>query len=207
MSQEPNPLDTIDLGENRPEFVSEVPFFIEIGTSDFDTYEHLAQLGWKGIFVEPVKPLLDNLERFKGCIYENNAITAQPQHTKVKYYDPEWAEGWVRGVGTLDMNMNTMNSNPEWKEHERHAYIKTITLDELLQTNNVHSIDFLKIDTEGTEYQILDSYSWKVKPKKIKIEYEHWIHRDIPVKKYTDMLTGMGYKCTMDEHDVVAVLK
>ena len=185
-------------------------FFIEIGTSDFDTCEDLVKEGWEGIFVEPVKPLLDNIRNRtmgSGCIYENTAITKEPTHTKVLYYDPEWAEGWVRGVGTLDMNMNTMNSNPEWKEHERHSYIKTITLDELLQTNNVHSIDFLKIDTEGTEYQILDSYSWKVKPEKIKFEYEHWVHRDIPVKKYTDMLTGMGYKCTMDEHDVVAVLK
>ena len=51
----PSPIDTIDLGENRPVFVSEVPFFIEIGTADFDTYEGLAKQGWKGIFVEPVK--------------------------------------------------------------------------------------------------------------------------------------------------------
>ena len=73
----PSPIDTIDLGENRPEFVETVPkFFIEIGTSDFDTYEGLAKQGWKGIFVEPVKPLLDNLERFERCIYENDAITA-----------------------------------------------------------------------------------------------------------------------------------
>ena len=206
MSQEPNPLDTIDLGENRPEFVSEVPFFIEIGTSDFDTYEHLAQLGWKGIFVEPVKPLLDNLERFKGCIYENNAITAQPQHTKVKYYDPEWAEGWIRGVGSLDMNMNTFNANPEWKEHERVQYLHTMTLDELIKKHNVKSIDKLKIDTEGTEYQILDSYSWKIKPKFMQIEYQHWVSRGVSVEKYIKMLESMGYKCKKDKNDFVAVL-
>ena len=34
-------------------------FFIEIGTSDFDTCEDLVKEGWKGIFVEPVKDLLD----------------------------------------------------------------------------------------------------------------------------------------------------
>ena len=37
-------------------------FFIEIGTSDFDTLIPLAKGGWKGIFVEPVEYLLDNLE-------------------------------------------------------------------------------------------------------------------------------------------------
>ena len=40
--------------------MSESKYFIEIGTADFDTFEHLAEDGWKGIFVEPVKELLDN---------------------------------------------------------------------------------------------------------------------------------------------------
>lgn len=184
-------------------------FFIEIGTSDFDTCEDLVKEGWKGIFVEPVKDLLDNVRgrtMGTGCIYENTAITKEETHTKVLFYDPNWAKGWVRGVGTLDMDMNTMNSNPEWKEHERHSYIVTMTLDDLIQKHNVHSIDFLKIDTEGTEYEILDSYSWKVKPKKIKFEYEHWIHRNIPVQKYIKQLKGMGYTITKDSHDVTAVL-
>jgi len=206
LSQEPQPIDVIDLGENRPVFVSEVPFFIEIGTSDFDTYENLAKLGWKGIFVEPVKPLLDNLERFEGCIYENNAITGVPVHTKVKYYDPEWAEGWARGVGTLDMDMNTFNANPDWIEHERIQYLHTITLDDLIKKHNVERIDKLKIDTEGTEYQILDTYSWVIKPKEIKIEYEHWKLRDINVGDYIQMLNNKGYECSMDEHDLVGVL-
>ena len=206
MSPKPQPIDTIDLGENRPEFVSDVPFFIEIGTSDFDTYEYLAQRGWKGIFVEPVKPLLDNLERFEGCIYENNAITAEPRHCKVKYYDTEWAEGWVRGVGSLDLNMNTFNANPKWKEHERELYLHTLTLDELIEKHNVKHIEKLKIDTEGTEFEILDTYSWVIKPKEIKIEYEHWKLRDIKVGDYIQMLNDKGYECSMDEHDLVGVL-
>ena len=202
----PKPVDVIDLGDQRPEFINEVPFFIEIGTSDFNTYEGLAKQGYHGIFVEPVKQLLDNLERFEDCIYENNAITAKPQHCKVKYYDTDWAEGWVRGVGSLDMDMNHFHSNPQWKEYEREQYLHTITLDQLIDKHNVERIDMLKIDTEGTEYQILDSYSWKIKPKFMKIEYEHWINRNVPVKKYIKMLEGMGYKCKKDKSDITAVL-
>ncbi len=206
MSQEPQPIDVIDLGENRPVFVSEVPFFIEIGTADFNTYEGLAKLGWKGIFVEPVKPLLDNLERFEGCIYENNAITAEPRHCKVKFYDPNWAKGWVRGVGSIDMEMNTFNLNPRWKEHERIQYLHTITLDDLIKKHNVERIDKLKIDTEGTEYQILDTYSWVIKPKEIKIEYSHWHKRDIKVEEYIKTLENIGYEVKMEKNDFVAVL-
>ena len=61
-------------------------------------------------------------------------------HTKVLFYDPDWAKGWVRGVGTLDLDMNTMNSNPEWKEHERHSYIVTMTLDDLIEKHGVQNI-------------------------------------------------------------------
>ena len=185
-------------------------FFIEIGTSDFDTCEDLVKEGWKGIFVEPVKDLLDIVRgrtMGTGCIYENTAITKEETHTKVLFYDPNWAKGWVRGVGTLDMDMNTFNSNPEWEEHERVQYLHTMTFDQLIEKHNVQQIDMLKIDTEGTEFEILDSYSWKIKPKFIKFEYEHWINRNVPVRKYIDMLEGMGYTCTKDEHDVVAILK
>ena len=49
--------------------------------------------------------------------------------------------------------------------------------------------------------------SKKTKPNTIKFEYEHWINRNVPVRKYIDLLEGMGYTCTKDEHDVVAVLK
>ena len=166
----------------------------------------MAKLGWKGIFVEPVKPLLDNLERFEGCIYENTAITDVPVHTKVKYYDPDWAKGWVRGVGTLDMEMNTFESNKGWKEHERITYIDTMTLDQLIEKHDVKSIDKLKIDTEGTEYQILDTYSWVIKPKELKIEYEHWKYRDIKVEDYIQMLNSMGYECSMDGRNLEGVL-
>ena len=141
-----------------------------------------------------------------GCIYENTAITKEPTHTKVLYYDPEWAEGWARGVGTLDMDMNTFNANPDWIEHERIQYLHTITLDDLIKKHNVERIDKLKIDTEGTEYQILDTYSWVIKPKEIKIEYEHWKLRDINVGDYIQMLNNKGYECSMDEHDLVGVL-
>ena len=92
-------------------------------------------------------------------------------------------------------------------EHERVMYLHTITFDDLIDKHDVKRIDMLKIDTEGTEYQILDSYSWRIKPKTIKFEYEHWINRNVPVQKYIKMLEGMGYKCVKDEHDVVAMLK
>jgi len=81
-----------------------------------------------------------------------------------------------------------------------------MTLDQLIEKHNVKRIDKLKIDTEGTEFEILDTYSWVIKPKMIKIEYEHWKNRKVMVKDYIKMLNDKGYECSMDEHDLKGVL-
>ena len=84
--------------------------------------------------------------------------------------------------------------------------IQTTTLFSILEKENIVDIDFLKIDTEGTEFEILDTYSWVIKPKTIKIEYEHWKNRNVMVKDYIKMLKKKGYVCSMDEHDLTGVL-
>ncbi len=180
-------------------------FFIEIGTSDFDTFEYLADIGWKGIFVEPVKELLDNLKRYDGCIYENCAILDKMDTMTIKYYDPEWAEGWRRGVGNLS-SINNFELNTHLKEHELTREVEVVTLDHLIEKHNVKRIDYLKIDIEGLEYLILDDYSWKIKPDIIKVEYIHWKTREISTKKYITKLEGMGYSVTKEEDDLMAVL-
>jgi FkbM family methyltransferase len=190
-------------------------FFIEIGTSDFDTLEPLASNGWSGIFVEPVKELLDNIPKHDNCIYENVAIANYIGTTQIRFYDPEWAEDWVRGVGTIvDRDRNVLNSNTQWKEYERFSDVKVTTLDKLLDKYNVTEIDYLKIDVEGNELIILEDYSWKIKPKLIKFEYFHWgladddggelrnQEVDIMIKK----LKEMGYIIYKEECDVYGVL-
>ena len=47
------------------------------------------------------------------------------------------------------------------------------SLDTYLRLNNIEHIDYLKIDVEGHETDIIESYSWKVKPTFIKLEHMH----------------------------------
>jgi FkbM family methyltransferase len=194
------------------EYVSD-SFFIEIGTADFDTLEPLARLGWKGIFVEPIGELLDNLERFDGCIYEETAILDYIGTTNIQYYDLDWAEEWQRGVGNTDKWLNNFNSNPQFKEHFRNKEVKVTTLDALIDKYDVKRIDYLKIDIEGMEYKILQDYSWRVLPKKIKCEHIHWNGQPpTPETKRCDMmdyivmLQHLGYKITMLPEDFIAEL-
>ena len=188
---------------------TEDSFFIEIGTSDFNTLVPLAQVGWKGIFVEPLEELLDNLERFEGCIYENCAVLDEMTTMNLHFYDLDWVpqsnQHWTRGVGSLS-ETNHFNLNPQFKEHERNRDVPVVTLDHLIEKHNVKRIDYLKIDIEGLDYKILDNYSWNIKPKLLKVEYIHWNTHGVDYHQYVKLLEGMGYVVVVGKEDIVGAL-
>jgi len=190
-------------------------YFIEIGTSDFDTLIPLAKKGWKGIFVEPVKYLIDNLEKIDGCIYENAAITSYNGDITINY-DPKPEHQWQRGVGYVTRNENgfmplvseaSSPSNHYWDNKFNNITkdkVPCMTLDALIDKHNVKSIDFLKIDIEGMEYVILDTYSWKVKPNLIKVEIIHWRKRIL--EHIQTKLAALGYLVYKEESDWYCIL-
>ena len=51
-------------------------------------------------------------------------------------------------------------------------------LDSLFRKHNVHSVDFMKVDVEGTEIDIFRNYNWNVKPTMLKVETAHWKARE-----------------------------
>ena len=135
----------------------------------------------------------------------------------LKYYDPEWAEGWKRGVGSISP-INTFNLHNKSGLHQKHVLtreVDVVTLDYLIKKHNVKKIDYLKIDIEGLEYRILDDYSWDIKPDTLKVEYKHWrTHwngtgrgRKNNITEYIKKLESMGYSVTRDLQDLLAVLK
>lgn len=190
-------------------------YFIEIGTSDFDTLIPLAKKGWKGIFVEPVTYLIDNLEKIDGCIYENAAITSYNGDITINY-DPKPEHQWQRGVGYVTRNEDgfmplvseaSSPSNHFWDNKFSNITKDTVpcmTLDALIDKHNVKRIDFLKIDIEGMEHVILDTYSWKVKPNLIKVEIIHWRKRIL--EHIQTKLAALGYLVYKEESDWYCIL-
>lgn len=185
-------------------------FFVEIGSGDFDTLLPLAKLGWSGIIIEPNSEYLDNLERYDNVIYENIAIESYNGEVEFIYYDAKSlierygeSEKWVRGVGTTNLNKNHMNSNPQWKEYVLRKRVNCLTLDSLLEKYEVSSVDFMKVDIEGSECNIFNSYSWKVVPSVLKLESRHWSESDIFTMN--TMLEENGYLTWKESNDWYSV--
>jgi FkbM family methyltransferase len=172
--------------------------FIEIGTSNFNTLEVLAEQGWSGIFVEPDKWYLSQIKRFKHCLYDNSAILDFNGETEFVNYDADWLSNneagdfmWKRGVGNTHPTINNMKLNPEWPTVKFNVQVKT--LNKLIEEYGVDQIDFLKIDIEGQDPKVLYAYDFCVRPNKIKMEIIHANSYGINTKDFKNYMLKNNY--------------
>lgn len=164
-------------------------FFVEFGATNgmslSNTYLLEKDFNWQGILAEPAKVWHADLEKNRGCSIDKNCV-------------------WSDSNSILDFNevteaeLSTIKkySNNDWASKNRKnglGYkVKTISLIDLLIKHNAPKvIDYLSIDTEGSEYEILsnfdfDSYQFRV----ITCEHNYTKMRE----KIYDLLTSKGYK-------------
>jgi FkbM family methyltransferase len=158
----------IDLGACRGEFINEMDKFYKVK---------------KGILVEANPVLFNQLPNKENYILYNNAAAKNDDIIVTFYEDPRAAY-----VGSCVFNyFNGI-------EHK----IKSISLDTLIKTNNIDVVDILKIDVEGSEFEILENISEETLQKinQITVEFHDFIDPKLKVstKKIISRMEASGYK-------------
>ena len=134
-------------------------YFVEFGAADgiFCSNTHILEneFGWKGILAEPAKiwhqRLYENRKCHisKKCIYEKSGQLV------------EFSEAKYPGLSTITKFTNNDNHAIDRSDSERYK-VETISLNELLAENNAPNyIDYISIDTEGSEYEVLKNLNFK----------------------------------------------
>lgn len=161
-------------------------FFVEFGATNgvdlSNTYILEKQFNWQGILAEPAKVWNAELQRNRNCSIDTNCV-------------------WRHSGSILDFNQTrksefsgvaSYNNKSEKKQNIFSYKVKTISLvDLLIKYNAPKVIDYISIDTEGSEFEILshfdfDSYQFRV------ITCEH---NYMPIrKKIYNLLTSKGYQ-------------
>jgi FkbM family methyltransferase len=141
-------------------------FFIEIGASNgldssntslFEFY-----LNWNGICIEPNKVQYDkliknrNCKTYNCCVGNENAIKqfleikgpVSPLSGLMETYDP-------RHLDRIAAEVNKTNDVIEKKN------IEVKTLATIMNENNITHVDYLSIDVEGAELQVLEGIDFK----------------------------------------------
>ena len=142
--------------------------FLEIGTSDFDTIMENVSDDVVGISVEPVKYYLDELPNKSNVLKINCAISDYDGEIQVYYvkedlikkHNLSWAVRGMNSVGKPHPTVHKLLLDKQLDPNEI-VTIDTVpvkTVKTLLEENNVQSIGFLKIDTEGHDCMILNNY-------------------------------------------------
>jgi FkbM family methyltransferase len=181
--------------------MSDSKFFIEIGSCDFGTLNHLAHHGWQGMIVEPVEKYLNRLERLQGVHYVNKAIDITNATKEMFVYKDSVCDN--------DRDFSGMSSFGEYVIDQNRALVEpvlvsTITYAELMYAHDVKRVDFLKIDTEGHDWVILQLviYAGPLRPKLIKAETKHLGEN---LSKAVKFLEERKYLVYQEKEDLYAI--
>jgi len=132
-------------------------YFVEIGAYDgvalSNTYA-FEKLGWKGICCEPLPSRFADLIKNRSAHCCNQAV----YHTTglTVSFDIEGDAGMLSGIDKhIDAHKNVVNKN------KKTVTMLTISLNDLLDRFEAPNfIEYLSLDTEGSEYEILKTLNF-----------------------------------------------
>jgi len=186
--------------------------FIEIGTSDFDTL--LQQSTTEiGLSIEPLQIYLDRLPNKDNVTKVNCAVSdVDSSAIDIFWIDPADIDKytlpyWLRGCNSI-ITPHASSVQELQRRGLEHIYKKTqcksLTWKTIVETYNIESVDYLKIDAEGHDCTIINNIinSNSVLPKKILFESNENVDRSTLDKTLT-RLYEKGYRLVYSEFDTL----
>lgn len=188
--------------------------FIQVGANDgvsFDfLYDFITVRNSKGVVIEPVmeyfKELVNNYQNFPNIIKINKAVHPCEKEILINRIDPKAVDNypdWVKGIASLDFEHHKktgINSDDIIKE-----IVKADSLMNIITQNFKHGkIDYLQVDTEGFDYEVVKMIDFKkLKPSIIKYEYVNLLAED--QNSLLNLLKNEGYYTFNEFGDTIAM--
>lgn len=173
-------------------------FFVEFGATDgillSNSYLLETEFGWSGICAEPNPKFFAELRANRHCIVSNACIGPRTGD-RIEFVLADV-------YGTITDYVETDSHGKRRKAYADDGKIvelETLSLEDLLiQFDAPREIDYLSIDTEGSEYAILATFPfdrWTI--RFITVEHNHTPQREA----IRQLLEGFGYQRTELQHD------
>jgi FkbM family methyltransferase len=140
-------------------------FFVEVGANNpFDLSQtwHLAEEGWQGILVEPIPELCEELRKERTDSLVVEAACGSPN-----------APSTATFTVAKDSGKSTLSSAFLDKRStvESQITVHVKTLNDILEEAGADQIDFVSIDVEGTQFEVLQGFDLqKWKPRLLLVE-------------------------------------
>jgi FkbM family methyltransferase len=170
-------------------------FFVEFGATNgldlSNTYLLEKDFAWKGILAEPGRVWRNDLRKNRPNAIIEERLIWKDSKSVLLFNETPMAE-----FSTIDL-LSNRDAHRGHRENGAKYKVETISLNDLLDFHNApFIIDYLSIDTEGSEYEILscldfERYSFRV----ITCEHNYSKQR----KLINSLLTKHGYKRKYEE--------
>lgn len=193
--------------------------FLQAGANDGLTHDPFREyIVWKdtrGILVEPLPFFFELLQKNYRCkpaglFFEKCALSNEPGEMSFYTLDPEYLktipyEPTLYGVAGFSYEHMEKHFPPESGLHQ---YIKEVrvpvrTIEDLMKSNGLNSIDCLFLDIEGHEPTILLNLDYEVVQPKV-IVYE-FLHLGDQRETVDNHLLARGFKLHQCDRDTVAI--
>ncbi len=163
-------------------------FFVEFGATDGislnNTWLLENSFAWRGILAEPAHVWRDALDNSgRQAKIDNNCVWSSTGKT-LTFNEDEWPE--------LSTIREFKGSDTHRRKKAGSYSVHTISLNDLLEKHDAPKlVDYLSIDTEGSEYEILSNFDFdKHVFSCITCEHNFTPNRE----KIYDLLTSKGYQ-------------
>jgi FkbM family methyltransferase len=163
-------------------------FFVEFGGTDglsmSNTFLLEKDYEWNGIVSEPARIWHPHLRHNRECTIDTRCVW-RSSGEKLEFN--ETSEG---ALSTID-SFSSSDGHSESRRHGTKYDVETVSLNDLLLAHRAPlEIDYLSVDTEGSEFSILSEFDfskWNVKI--ISVEHNYTLSRS----KIASLLNGWGY--------------
>ena len=168
------------------------------GVQDSNTYLLEKEYGWKGLCVEPNQELFNSLWNNRKCLIGTSCV-----YDKTGEELPFTIIEDSKVLSTLNEFIHAdYNSGLRNVSNKRIEKVLTVTLYDLLEQNSSpRDIDYISVDTEGSELRILRKFfeenhnKYKVKLWTIEHNYNDGVRKAIH-----DLMTSQGYERVLVEY-------
>jgi FkbM family methyltransferase len=168
-------------------------FFVEFGAADgvisSNTYLLEKYYKWKGILAEPCLSFQKDLKKNRLCNIDFGCVFSE-SNKYIKFKECNYN----KALSTID-SFSDLDIHSKLRQDSLIYDVKTISINDLLKKYNCPKrFDYLSIDTEGSEFEILKTLNFKEFYPKI-ITVEHNFNKKNR-KKIFNLLKKNNYKLT-----------
>lgn len=176
-------------------------FFVEIGAANgkhlSNTYLLEKYFKWNGLVVEPAKIWASEIKKNRDCLISLDCVHSE-SNISIEFNETEKPE-----FSRTNIIENIEKDSHEYLREKNNTIYKLITtsINDLLEKFNINeTIDYLSIDTEGTEYLILSSLNFeKYNISIISVEHNYTPNRE----RIYNLLVEKGYVRIQEEFSKV----